>query len=219
MRLRRRHRSPARPDPLVDRRRGAGLVVQLHGYGAGPLQFTTLLPLSVGATIVPPFGPDVVPPGRGWWVPDDRPDGLVELAPATAVDAAVADVITVTTAWQAHLGVGPAATALVGYSQGAGLALEVLARRPDLVGAVATAAGFLLPGAVVEAATPGSVLVANGSLDPIVTTADHDDTVRRLRAAGHDVTSRRDAVPHVIDLEQAAAIDTHLVRFFTDAPA
>ncbi len=189
---------------------GAGLVVQLHGYGADERQFDTLLPLGVPVTTVTPPAPELVEPGRGWWTPAVQ-GGRLELAPADGVDRAVDLVADTIERWQLATGHGPERTALVGYSQGASLALTVVSRRPGLVGAAATAAGFLLPDeAVVTPAPPVRMLVMNGTLDPIVDEPTHRSTVERLRAAGHDVIDRRDRVPHVLDRAQADAIDRHL---------
>ncbi|MEO0492560.1 MAG: hypothetical protein AAF081_04005 [Actinomycetota bacterium] len=43
----------------------------------------------------------------------------------------------------------------------------------------------------------------NGSYDPVVDAAWHDETVARFAAEGHRVDGRIDAVPHVIDRAQA----------------
>ncbi len=192
-----------------------GLIVGLHGYGSDEAQLDTLVPLDLPTITLSPRAPHRVSPGWGWWVPEHDSDRSgIELAPTAGVDEAVALIGDLLRAAQAAEGIGPERTALVGYSQGATLALSVAARHPELVAAVATGAGFLLPDEAVTArpGRPLDVLVLNGTLDPLITADDHDRTVDRLARAGHRVTGRRDPLPHVIDRAQVPLIEAHLGR-------
>jgi phospholipase/carboxylesterase len=188
---------------------GAGLVVGLHGYGADHNQLDSLIGLTVPAVTIFPKAPLPVDPGWGWWRPAAADSGgPVELAPTADVDEAVALVRDLVTTRQRQTGFGPTRTVLVGYSQGATLALSVAARHPELMAGVATAAGFLLPNEHLAAPPrPLRVLIMNGTLDRLITQDLHDETVRGFRDAGHRVESRRDKVPHVVDTAQGAAID------------
>lgn len=198
--------------PVVHRRgpgtRGEatdGLVVGLHGYGATERQLDTLLPIPDSiATYVPraPFG---VEPGFGWWLPAPT-DGGIELVPSDALDRAVALAVDHIHRAQAIEAAPPDRTILVGYSQGAALALTVAARHPGLIAGVVTGAGALIAGRdrVVSAEDRGiDVLVMNGSLDPVIRHEDHRATVEAFADAGHRVVERYDHVPHVIDENQA----------------
>ncbi|MEM7338084.1 MAG: dienelactone hydrolase family protein [Actinomycetota bacterium] len=191
-----------------------GVIVGLHGYGGDEHQLDSLLPLRLPATFVWPRAPHRVDPGWGWWEPEsDELDGLLELAPAAGVDAAVKAVVGTIRDAQASEGLGPNRTVLVGYSQGATLALSVAARHPELISAVAVGAGFLLPEEIVaRRPVPLDVLVMNGSLDPIISADDHHQTLARFAAAGHRVAGRIDGVPHVIDSSQVAVVETMVAQ-------
>lgn len=180
----------------------AGLIVGLHGYGSDEHQLVTLMPLDVPVVTVYPRADHAVEPGFGWWLPERTSDGL-ELAPVGGIETAVARVVDVVTAAQAKERVPPERTVVVGYSQGATLALSFAARHPELVGAAVAAAGLLVPGERVRYVDrPIDVLLMNGTLDPFVDIEAHTDTVDRFIRAGHTVTQRRDPVPHVIDRAQ-----------------
>jgi len=202
--------------PVVHRvvRGREALIVGLHGYGGDERQLETLLPMTVLATTVVPRAPFAVDPGYGWWLPERR-GRVLELAPGEAVASAVALVSDLIETAQVAEGFEPEKTVLAGYSQGAALALTVAARRPELMACVLTGAGALvLDDEVRSPSRPLDVFVMNGSLDPVVSEADHVRTVSAFRRAGHAVTERRDAVPHVIDEAQAAAADRFLEDLF-----
>ncbi len=209
---RRLRRTPTRRTAL--RRRvgdagvpAAGLVVGLHGYGSDEHQLGTLMPLDVPVVTVDPRGDHAVDPGFGWWVPE-RTSGGLELAPVAGIETAVARVVDVVTAAQGTERVPPERTVIVGYSQGATLALSFAARHPELVGAVVAAAGLLVPGERVrDVDRPIDVLLMNGTLDPFVDLEAHTDTVDRFVRAGYAVTQRRDPVPHVIDRAQVPHVN------------
>jgi predicted esterase len=188
----------------------SALVFGLHGYGSDETQLATLIPLSLPAITLVPRAPHRVEPGWGWWRPE--PHGAhAELAPAPAV-AAAADQIAAAIAEAQHVeAIGSARTVLVGYSQGATLALSVAARSPELLRCVVTGAGHLLPQErVVQTTNPLDVLIMNGSLDPVVSAEAHVATELAFRDAGHAVTTRVDHVPHVIDAAQARFADDWL---------
>lgn len=186
------------------------LVVRLHGYGSDERQPDTLMPVNQPVYVVDPRAPHRVPPGYGWWLPEPGRAG-VELVPADQIDAAIERVADIVGQAQVESGIPPSRTVLYGYSQGATLALAVAAARPALLGAVVTGAGSLPPDRPAPVAGhPLDMLVMNGDRDPVVTPADHDETVARFAAVGHRVRSRRDPVPHVIDRAQADAARSFL---------
>lgn len=198
--------APVRPIASLRRGDGRGLVVELHGYGSDEHQLAMLAPIDVGATHVALGGPYRTDPGFAWWLPVAAGDAL-EFAPRGEVSRAVRSVAEGIIDAQHQLGVGPDATVVFGYSQGATLALSLLAQRPELCVGVVAAAGWLLADETVTTpARPVSVLVSNGTLDPVVGMEDHVLTVDRLVDAGHRVSARRDPVPHVIDRAQVRHI-------------
>ena len=170
------------------------------------------MPLDLPALILDPRAPHRVNPGFGWWLPEAQ-GAAVELAPVTAIDAAVDRVVEIIEQGRAESGIPPSRTALYGYSQGASLALCVAAARPDLVGTVVAGAGFLPPDRPAPVTgDPLDILVMNGGLDPVVDREFHDETIARLAAAGHRVAGRVDPVPHVIDRNQADAAAAFIGR-------
>ena len=193
--------STRRASPRRQVEGAAGLVIALHGYGSDERQLDTLLPLRLPVVTVSPRAPHRVDPGFGWWRPETTA-GTTELAPPAGVDAAVDAIVELVERERASSGFEREQTVLLGYSQGAMLSLTVAARRPDLVGAVAAGAGFLLPNEVVGGAERLAVALSNGSLDSFVTRADHEGTLARFEAAGHTAIGWRDDVPHVIDRAQ-----------------
>ena len=207
----RRIRRPSARRVAPRRRVGGshGLVVGLHGYGSDERQLDTLLPLDLPVITVQPRAPHPVDPGFGWWLPVVSEQGdAVELAPGAGVDAAVDEVVATLVSSQEAEGVGPDSTVLLGYSQGATLALSLAARRPDLMAAVAVGAGLLLPvERVVAGRRPLSVSISNGTLDPFVGLPEHASSLERFAAAGHRVSGRRDPIPHVIDRAQVAGFE------------
>ncbi|MEM9468177.1 MAG: hypothetical protein AAGA90_22600 [Actinomycetota bacterium] len=195
----------------------AQLIVRLHGYGADERQPATLMPVTAPALVLDPRAPHRVEPGFGWWRPEAGEAG-VDIAPAGGLDDAIDRIVEVIETGRAESGIPPARTGLYGYSQGATLALAVVAARPDLLGAVVAGAGSLPTDRVpVPAARPVDILVMNGDFDPVITGDVHEATLRRLGSAGHRVRSRRDEVPHVIDAAQARAADAFLAA--RSAPA
>ena len=138
---------------------------------------------------------------------------LIDLAPTTAVDAAVDRVVEHIELAQFTHGYGPTSTVLFGYSQGAALALSVAARHPHLIAGVVTVAGFLLPTEQVKQSTsPLSVLTMNGSFDALTSVEAHLSTVDRFAAAGHNVDEAVDAVPHVVDDIQVARTSSFVAQ-------
>lgn len=208
MRLRRRPQSASKRVEHVRHGGADGLVMLLHGFGADERQFDTPLPLDLPIVQVTPRAPERVDPGFGWWLPEHRSDGLVELAPVEGVASAVDRVVSSIRSRQEEYAIGAERTLLVGYSQGATLALIVAAAHPDaMVGTVAVA-GHLPSDEPVQPPPPGrSVLLLNGWLDPLISTEDHYRTATRFSHAGYEVVERRDRVPHVIDEAQVPDIE------------
>lgn len=188
------------------------LVVLLHGYGADGndligigQMWTEALP---DAAFVSPHAPDASPfgSGRQWYPLPTAYDRTAE----DVLRALQAGVPTAATALDAFLDaelarwkLGNDALALVGFSQGATLALYGGLRRPAR--AVVAYSGAL--GALPEhlPAPKPRVLLSHGAEDPVVPVAALNTAAKSLRADGVDVQTRIVAhLGHGIDAEGVA---------------
>jgi len=188
------------------------LMLLFHGFGATPHD---LLPLALHlgvhfpqAFIVSVAAPEPShvggPNGRQWFsaidlTEESRPARVVAGMPA--FEAAVKH-------WQRESGLGVAATALVGFSQGAIMALESTQRAdvPALAGRVIAIAGRFatLP---VHPAPDTTFHLFHGKHDPVIGYRHAVEAAERLVAIGADVTA--DIVPflqHEIDDDIRALI-------------
>lgn len=128
-----------------DERTGLPLLVLLHGYGADEHDLFGLAPfLPEGiavASVAAPLTPPWPMPGRSWYAIDGLngrdPDAVTTAARAfvTWLDAAVASATTV---------------ALLGFSQGAAVALQALRLEPARFDAVVALSGYASPGDLPE---------------------------------------------------------------------
>jgi phospholipase/carboxylesterase len=175
--------------------KGKSLVVFLHGYGADGAD---LLGLS---DVLAPHLPDTVflapdapepcngnPFGRQWF-PIPWLDGSSEAMATTGLAAAAADLNGFLDARLAEEGIGPEAMALVGFSQGAMMAVHVAPRRDRApAGVVAISGRLLAPERLVaEAKVKPSVLLIHGDQDPVVPFEDMAKAGQGLAAAGFEV--------------------------------
>lgn len=193
-------------DPHADRGvvsagapRGAAeaVVVALHGRGATAQGVVNLAdPLAHhGVTVVAPEAE------RSRWWPSAGSDPIERNEPhvssaVRAVDRVFEDV--------ADWGIEPERVVLFGFSQGASLACEYVARHPRRYGAVAAFAGGLLGPAVADRAFEGSlegtpVLLGSGSDDDRVDPEHLRATATVLEDLGGAVTEREYAgVGHAV---------------------
>ena len=171
------------------------LMLLLHGVGANA---QNLLPLGrvlrahfPQAAVLSLQGYDVLdgtPPGnsaaRQWFsvrgaVEAERPARVAEVLPRLIADVR---------AHQQRLGVGEAATALVGFSQGAILALEAVAAADGLAGRVLAFSGryATLPAQAPQLST---LHLFHGSTDPVIPAAHSRHAIEHLaQLDGADVT-------------------------------
>ncbi len=181
-------------------RRGAkrgtarSLVVFLHGYGADGADLLGLAeplgPHLPGTAFVAPDAPEPCagnPFGRQWfcipWL-----DGSSEAAAVAGMAAAVDDLNAFLDARLAEEGLSAAAMALVGFSQGAMMALHVAPRRAQAVAGIVAISGRLLAPErlAAEAVVKPPVLLVHGDQDPMVPFEDMGLAGNALVAAGFE---------------------------------
>ena len=151
-------------------------VVFLHGYGADGADLLGLAdplgPHLPDTLFVAPDAPEPCagnPFGRQWF-PIPRLDGSSEAASAAGLLRAKADLNGFLDDLIAEEGLTPAQIALVGFSQGTMMSLEVALRRPEPFACVVAFSGKLLRpetlAAEITAKPP--VLLIHGDADPMV---------------------------------------------------
>lgn len=201
--------------PSVPPRAGGAarqLVVLLHGVGADGHDLIDLAaqwaPALPHAAFVSPDGPepyDMIPPGmahhgRQWFSLADRTPSVLEAGIARARPAVDAFL----DAELARLGLPPDAYALMGFSQGAMMALFAGLRRAIPPAAILAYSGGVLDPDSLAAEKTGAppVLLVHGLEDAVVPAAWSRETAAILTAAGLPVqTLFRPGLGHSIDEE------------------
>jgi len=170
------------------------LVVVLHGYGADGHDLIgltePLAPYMPDTVFRAPHAPDrcrVNPMGRQWF-PIPWIDGSAE-AEMTAGFLRATEILTAhLTAAMAEEGMTPAETALVGFSQGTMMALQVGPRlEPGLAGIVGYSGRVADEAALSAAPTRPPVFLAHGDQDEVIPVAELARTAQALDAAGYEV--------------------------------
>ncbi len=165
------------------------LVVMLHGWGADGDDLIGLAPgwaaRLPGARFISPHAPyvcDENPAGRQWFSFRDRDPATVERDAADAariIDRFLDEAL-------AASGLDDRRLALVGFSQGAMLALYVALRRPAACAAVVSYSGMLVGGdsLAAELKSKPPVLLVHGDADPLVPFESLAEAVGALGALG-----------------------------------
>jgi phospholipase/carboxylesterase len=195
-------RASARPQQLI---------LLFHGVGATP---ESLLPLGQRlasefeqATVVSVAAPQAseFSPGRQWFsvrgvTETDRPERV-----AAAMPAFLAEIC----AWQEAEDVTAHATALVGFSQGAIMALEATRVAPSSAGRILAIAGRFatLPA---QAASHTTLHLIHGKNDPVIPYRHTIEAAERLIGLGGDVTA--DVLPFIGHEINADVVDVVLQR-------
>ena len=152
------------------------LIVFLHGYGADGADLLgladVLAPHLPGAAFVAPDAPeDCAAGGFGYqWFPIPRFDGSTDAERDAGIAAAVNDLNGFFDARLAEEGLTIDRLALVGFSQGAMMSLEVAPRRDQAMAAVVAISGRLMrPEALAsEARVKPPILLIHGDQDAVV---------------------------------------------------
>jgi phospholipase/carboxylesterase len=193
------------------------MYIYLHGRGGTGLamaqvadRFAQVYPQA--AHLIPEgFEPnDTDPDGRQWF----SIRGITEENRLERVTAALPALVDFIREAQAHFGVTPLATALVGFSQGAILALEAAQAHSALVGRVVAIAGRYarLPDAPPEAV----IHLVHGKEDPVVPARHSVEAATRLVALCGDVTA--DIVPGIAHTPHPELVDRALGHLQTFLP-
>ena len=152
------------------------MVVFLHGYGADGADLLGLgdplaphLPQTVFLAPDAPERCSGSPLGRQWF-PIPWLDGSSEAAAAEGLARAAGDLNGFLDARLAEEGLSPEALALVGFSQGAMMAMHVAPRRAQAFAGVVAISGRLLTPNVLadQAVVKPPVLLIHGDQDPVV---------------------------------------------------
>jgi phospholipase/carboxylesterase len=169
-------------------------VVFLHGYGADGADLLGLAdPLAPHLPDTLFLAPDAPEPCAGnpfgrQWFPIPWLDGSSEEAAAEGMARAAVDLNAFLDEVLADNGLTPAQLAVIGFSQGTMMALEVLPRRAEPVAGVVAFSGRLLrPEALAaEAVSKPPVLLVHGDADPVVPFADMGLAGDTLVSAGFE---------------------------------
>ncbi len=165
------------------------LLVFLHGAGSSAEAFA---PIAIawhlkfpGATVAILDAPRPSGTGRGsdWY----DPGGISASHPPRIANAAD-QVARRIEALQNACGLRGGATVLVGFSQGATVALELARRAPELAAIVVSYAGRLASPVRQGESIPSTIHLIHGEFDSLVPVDHSQRTHRHLSAAGADVT-------------------------------
>jgi phospholipase/carboxylesterase len=183
---------------LQSARRGpvsaTGLVVFLHGYGADGADLLGLAdvlgPHLPGVAFMAPDAPEPCrgnPFGRQWF-PIPWLDGAPEAEAEAGLRAAADDLNGWLDATLAAEGLAADRLVLLGFSQGAMMALHVAPRRAEAVAGIVAISGRLLaPERLAEARVKPPVLLVHGDADDVVPFDDMARAGRALDDAGFTV--------------------------------
>jgi len=169
------------------------LVILLHGYGSNGEDLIGLAPFwreaLPGAAFIAPNAPEICPGAPGgyqWWGittfdPRARAAGAARAAPV--LDAFI-------DAELARADLSESALALVGFSQGTMMALEVGPRRSRTLAGIVGFSGMLADDAALAGArTKPPILLINGDEDPMIPIAAFHNTKAALERTGFEVES------------------------------
>lgn len=208
------------PDDLVIQRPPVApqqLILLFHGMGSSPRAMRELgerLALSFpSALVVAPRAPTPTPGSKGFqWFTFD---GVTEDNRVQRVAAAMPAFEACVAHWQAEAGVQPAATALVGFSQGAIMSLESSKRAQPFADRVVAIGGryATLP---VTGQAEVTVHLLHGKQDTVVPYSNAVIAAHHLRDIGGDVTA--EVLPFVGHEIHPDFIDLAVQRLTTHIP-
>ena len=204
--------------------KAAQLILLFHGVGADAqamrpagerlaAEFPLAMVVSVAA-----YQPSDISNGFQWFsvvgiTEENRPARIAQALPA--FEACVAH-------WQSVAGVGPAATALIGFSQGAIMALEATHRDTPIASRVFAISGRFA--ALPQAAAPETTIhILHGKVDTVIPYGWAVEAATHLRDLGADMTAEvlpfigHEVHPEFIELV-VTKLTTHVPkRLWTEA--
>ncbi|MBW7983508.1 esterase [Enterobacillus tribolii] len=192
------------------------LFLLFHGVGDNPVSmgqigeffasaFPQALVISIGS-------PHLIPSGLGlqWF----SVEGVTEENRAERVAAEIPHFVEIVRYWQKQTGIAPDATALVGFSQGAIMALEAAKAEAHLAGRIVAFSGRFA--ALPEHAFDRTVVhLIHGSDDKVINVKHAEQAAESLRRNGSDYTIDIEPVGHGIS---EAMIDLALERLRAYVP-
>ena len=201
------------------------LLLLFHTAGDNPVSMAEIgrwfAPVFPEALVVSLSGPLACgpAPGRAWYTPANELD---EQTLQDKIDAVIPGVVEEVQYWQRESGVDAGATALIGFSQGATIALEAIKARPGLASRVISFSGrfALLPD---HATRDTTIHLIHGEYDDVVEVRTAQRGYVALLDAGGDVTlDIVDELGHAIDDRSMKFALDHLRytiprRYFDDA--
>lgn len=176
------------------------LILLFHGVGDNPVSmgsigeyFAKAFPHSLVVSI---GSPHLTPGGQGlqWF----SVSGVTEENRIERVNEAMPQFIDIVRYWQRVADVNPAATALVGFSQGAIMALEAVKAVPNLAGRVVSFSGRF---AALPEKDLGDTVVhmIHGSEDRVIAIEHAQQAAEKMREQGSDFTLDIETIGHAID--------------------
>ncbi len=188
------------PRPLTSARKGApkgsarSVVIFVHGYGANGADLLgladPLAPHLKGTAFYSPDAPEACQgnPFGFQWFPIPWLDGSPEEAARAGQRQAAADLNAFIDKVLADEGLPPSALALVGFSQGTMMSLDIAPRRPAPLAAVVGFSGRLLQPETLGAETISKppVLLIHGDADPMVPVQSLGEAADALTGAGFE---------------------------------
>lgn len=166
-------------------------IIALHGVGSRGADLAGLGELLTRALpqarFVAPDGPARCGAGYEWFnlagiTPQNRPERVV--AARAALDDCIADLCT-----QADVQPGRDRLVVTGFSQGAIMALDLLARDPFPLSAVVAFSGRLASPAPLQPAHHSPLLLVHGQADPVIPWQESQAAARQFEMAGAQVST------------------------------
>ena len=207
--------------PAVDAASGTAtsLVIFLHGYGADGNDLIGLSQPLAGVfpdtAFVSPHAPEpcaAAPMGRQWF-PIPYLDGSSEVAMMEGLGRAKAALNAFVDAQMVERGLTADRVALIGFSQGTMMSLEVGLRREAQLAGIVGFSGRLLRAEALEKEIKSKppVLLVHGDADQVVPLQSLDDATKALKAVGVEVEAHtRPGLGHGIDNEGLSLAAAHL---------
>lgn len=176
------------------------LILLFHGVGDNPVSMGTIgeyyaqaFPKALVISIGSPYQ---IPSGQGlqWF----SVDGVTEENRIERINEVMPQFIEIVRYWQRVADVNPEATALVGFSQGAIMALEAVKVTPNLAGRVVSFSGRFA--ALPEKSLGNTVVhLIHGSEDTIIAIDNAHQAAESMQTYGSDFTLDIEPIGHAID--------------------